>query len=251
MPKVLVYITTHMPDGHVNHFRNCWPRAMQRSRLLNSSDVAVFWTQMKKHNSTQLNERMKILHETFQDQNLKIYNFTNDGYHEGAMAALSEASRHHYFDGYDWVIRLNPDVIIRDDSWMIDTMINDIDAKLLYVDCRKETKDGKKNLAIHTDFFVLKVRDLPGNIFANLEIALGAEGSFTKKMESIISNKQHRHVPGARPEVDGFCRADYLPGSPVVHTHEFKLKNGHCPAFDGIDANDSFDSKDEDWDFDD
>ena len=38
----------------------------------------------------------------------------------GAIAAMYQAAQNGYFNGYDWVFRMNPDVITQDDAWMIE-----------------------------------------------------------------------------------------------------------------------------------
>ena len=43
----------------------------------------------------------------------------------GAILALSEAEARGWFDGYDWVVRLNPDVIVSEDRFLRTHMARD------------------------------------------------------------------------------------------------------------------------------
>ncbi len=48
----------------------------------------------------------------FRNNYLQVHEEPNPGYQEGAMLALSVAGGNRWFRPYDWVIRLNPDVLI-------------------------------------------------------------------------------------------------------------------------------------------
>jgi hypothetical protein len=54
-----------------------------------------------------------------------IHSRPNPGYQDGAILAIREAFKNHWFDDYDWVIRLNPDVLIRSNSFLLE-QINDM-----------------------------------------------------------------------------------------------------------------------------
>jgi hypothetical protein len=64
----------------------------------------------------------RTLQQTFRSKHVTIYNHGPAGYQDGAIAALAEADTNGYFQGYDWVIRLNPDVLILDDTWIVQTI---------------------------------------------------------------------------------------------------------------------------------
>ena len=113
--KVMMFVTTHISSEHIWHLKSCWPPALQNSVLLNTADAVVYLNPKEEERK----EAMDILHHTFRDQNLTIHVRDNPGYQEGAMAALSDATREGWFSGYDWVIQ-HPDVIIRDDTFMLD-----------------------------------------------------------------------------------------------------------------------------------
>lgn len=75
------------------------------------------------------------------------------GMQEGAKAAISDASREGWFNDYDWVILVNSDVIIRNDTFMLDIMQNDPNATTaILVNCNGNNTSPK----VHTDFFAIK-----------------------------------------------------------------------------------------------
>lgn len=101
MPNVLIYITTHMSQQHKDFLKHCWPLALKNSQLLNSSDIKVFMTP----EPTQVHESIELLQDTFKEQNFTYHINLNLGYHEGAIAAMLEAAKNGWFNGYDWVFR--------------------------------------------------------------------------------------------------------------------------------------------------
>merc|ERR1712151_153286 len=169
----------------------------------------------------------------------------NPGLVEGAISALALASKHGWFDEYDWVFRMNPDVIIQDDAWMLDTITNDADAALLYTECKPQRPPIYKNVnTIMTDFFALKTSTLPKGHLGRFPHARNAETLFTRQMHGIVEEGRHRHIPNAFPLIMNGCRVNgNAGGSPVVHFHDDfnmvpHIENGVCPAvFSNDDVN--------------
>jgi len=235
--KNLVYLTTHLSSYHAKFLKFCWPAALQNSQLLNSSDIMVFATIDTKNISNAI-EGIDLLKTTFINQNLTIQLFENEGKQKGAIHAMRAAPRNHYFDRYEWVIRLNPDVIIQDDSWMLDTMRNDPGASLLYVRCKND---------FNTDFFILKVSNINKNIFlqdpgksisSSTRKGEFAEHLFTEQMKNNMNEDEFRQIPDVVTR-KGVCRvigdpklpADYV--FPVVHYHreyEYFVDTDKCPS---------------------
>ena len=221
----MLFVTTHMSSQHIWHLKSCWPPALQNSVLLNTADVIVYLNPKEEERK----EAMNILKHTFRDQNLTIHVRDNPGYQEGAMAALSDATREGWFSGYDWVIRVNPDVIIRDDTFMVDVMENDPNATGLLINCRSPTRPP----IIHTDFFAIKPGVLPSGAFLN-PTNPNAERAFTNDISEAILNKgNQRWIPGAHP-ANAICRAGFdrkMEETHVIHFHpeEELMKDFTCP----------------------
>ena len=132
---------------------------------------------------------------------------------------------------------MNADVIIQDDSWMLDTITNHADdVSLMYVECQPhllpyEFANVKK---IMTDFFAVKISDVPKG---NFEINEGraAETEFTYAVRPIVEAGKHRHIPDAFPLVNSLCRINGNTYGSVVHYHHYRywmptVENGVCPA---------------------
>jgi hypothetical protein len=48
----------------------------------------------------------------------------NPGYHAGAIKVMLDGLHEGWFNAYDWVIRLNPDTMVYDDSRLAQAMNN-------------------------------------------------------------------------------------------------------------------------------
>ena len=281
--KILVFMTTHMSSQHEWYLRSCWPQALQNSKLLNSSDIAVYLNPPLPRRKSSI----QILQQTFKHQNLTVhlYNHTRNDAHSdavstttahtlaiykkskftffqserfskrqkstlnvdsiikqsGAMDALQQASKHSWFDNYDWIIRLNPDVIIRNDTWMLDTMLHDPEASGIFINCLHDDNDNphsnphshlqQKKYKLHTDFFAVRVKDLPSDAFL-VPRNQNAELSFTIDVqETILDRNKHRWVPGAAPK-NSVCRAGWKRNfgmTDVTHFHPDWQNNYTCP----------------------
>lgn len=210
--RVLLYVTTHFSKQHEMYLKYCWPNILARSPLLQAADVAVYLNPSKVENR---NEAMDVLKETFADHNLVVYLRENAEYTTGATMAMTEAVTNNYFGGYDWVIRLNPDVIIRDDSYLMEHMVDPAVSALL-INCSRR---GNK---VHTDFFMIRPHLLSLGSFPTTVFRNNAELSFTRSIqESVLNKGSHRWIPGTNPQSSA-CRAGdgrEFHTTPIVHEH--------------------------------
>ena len=244
--RLLIYITTHWSSEHAKYIKYCWPQAIQHLDIFKQADFAVFST-ARSH--SRVREMHKILPETFSFTNLTIYQYPMDsfrpteegrwkGWNEkqmGAALAMVEAGSHGYFDSYEWVVRVNPDVMIRKDNWLLQTMFpnaatrtstssNTQQPSLLYVDCLAES------FVMHTDFFAFRPAALPPGALANASTPKGAEPALTKAMESVRSSSIQ--IPGTEPVTPGQCRAV---GETVYHKTIPYIVDEECPVSYGED----------------
>lgn len=118
-----------------------------------------------------------------------------------------------WFANYSWIIRINPDVLIRDPTW-ISQMMNNSTVDGIFVAC-----DEKK---IHTDFFAVRPSACAPNAFDTMEHEKNGianhELTAAKEFHSIVRANRHVWVPGNDPS-EGHCRIRGH-GSPVLHSHE-------------------------------
>lgn len=245
-PRILLYLTTHMSLSHFWFLQTCWPLVLQHSALLRESDVMVYLTA-----SEEIEEAAELavnqLNWTFHNQpQLIIHKMKNPGYQEGAMAAMKDAVQNGWFDGYDWIIRLNPDVIVRDDSFLVHTIYNDTNATAVLIDCIPPGFDRNNLLPImrpgkwsgplmQTDFFAIKSSTLKikSSLFESHKY--NAEMSFTTAIRDTVLDKGgHRIFPNVG-SLDSICRAGSgrrVDETPVVHFHfdkEMEKNQIQCP----------------------
>lgn len=211
-PRVLLYITTHLSKQHEEYLKLCWPVAMRNVELLRKADVVVFNTG---------NGSASMLEELFANQSFVEHRYPNPGYQAGAILAMQELFKNGWFKGYDWVIRINPDVIIRNDTWLMETMRTDLEAGGIFVDCYDgECPNGRgrgcRVKHIHTDFVALRPSALDVKEMvkggANAEILLG------QQVLPMIKQERDRWLKGGHPWKPGWCRVSHTRETgPVAH----------------------------------
>jgi len=212
----MLFITTHMSDRHIENLKSCWPLVLENSLLLNTTDVFVFLN----CDESKLNEATELLQSTFYRQKLTIHT-TNENTADkqrGAMAALTEAAEKKWLDNYDWVICLNPDVIVRDHSFLLNAMENDVDASALLINCRLWSS-SISSPKILTGFFAIKPEVLPPDAFLN-PTGRDAEDAFTNDIfDSILKNNTHRYIPDADSKNTACCAGalKHMKDTPITH----------------------------------
>ncbi|CAE7921140.1 hypothetical protein AK812_SmicGene10844 [Symbiodinium microadriaticum] len=102
--RVGIFMTTHWSTLH-QQFMPCWETARQQLSLVRNADLILY---------TSGNIGSKDL-EKLGFGNLTIKHYKQAKYEEGAIQATidafgSKGQQEKWFDRYDWVVRLNPDV---------------------------------------------------------------------------------------------------------------------------------------------
>ena len=208
--RVLLFVTTHMPDLHAKALKWVWPNTVIASSLLTHADV-LFYT-AKDINKT-------LLERIWPQKNITVAKYVNEGYQEGAISALMTAVEKRWFSNYDWVIRVNPDVIIRNETWIVSQMLNKKKIRGILVDCRDQnlTEPIPK---IHTDFFAIRPEHLPmPERLRAYKSMKNAEYHATFLFENIWANGHAVVLPDNDPSWS-FCRVRGNRSS-VVHDHEW------------------------------
>jgi hypothetical protein len=222
--RILIYITTHMSERHLMLLVQCWPGLLAKSQLFKQADFMMFVTE---HGERKAN--LTLIEEIFAESGITVHTTPNPGYNEGAVLAVTEAFENHWFDAYDWVIRLNPDVLIRNDTFLLDQM-NDIGTHGIFDDCWDVScPKGNKCIGrlIHTDFFAVRPHAIPSDAFAKAkEREEHAETMATDAFSSIVSAGADSWLPGTGPHLTS-CRVTGE-SSPVIHTHEIDAVYPAC-----------------------
>ncbi len=249
LPRTLLFVTTHMSTHHEAPLKFCWPTAMRRSHLLNSSGVVVHFVRNEleaiaaNETDVAIIERVanaardrrehgfkaiRLLRRAFRHQNLTIHARPNIGYQEGAASAVIDAAHRGWWDGYDWVVRVNPDVIIGDENPLLRAMTGgDNNAAGVFVNCLSNPTN-KRHL-VHTDFFAVKVSAVAGS-HSLARTARTAEDQWTNVVRGPIIDKGRAvWLEGSRPK-KMVCRSAQgrsMEGALVVHIH-MPLENETC-----------------------
>lgn len=202
--SVLLFITTSMSDQHLKFLRDCWPLVVSRSALLQRADVKLVGTLPLGRSISPGVEALRSAYKGYNTTLLDAVSLPDPGYAEGAMLALHEAVARKWFAPYDWVIRLNPDVLVLDDGWIVQQM-QDPAVDALLVMCTS---------GVHTDFTIFRPGALRPDAYTSA--FSNAEKETEHEMQDIISAGRYRVLPGTW--VRGYCRVRG-PQSPVVHDH--------------------------------
>ena len=159
---------------------------------------------------------------------------TAGGKQAGAIKSFKEAFgskgfQEGWFKDYDWVIRLNPDVLFMDASWILDTMQNpSIDGifQRCFFGCR-----------INTDFFAVRPKavdfarvDESDAEFRHAEFYRpeNAEQHATQAFKNILASGRYAWLEGG---TQNYERCKVIGSkSPVVHNHSLKK---FCPDYLG------------------
>lgn len=135
----------------------------------------------------------------------------------GANMALSIAFSNGWFKPYDWVVRVNPDVLIRKSDFIVDYLEDDsVDAVLAIC--------GAK---INTDFIAMRPRAMKPTSFSrmynNSALTFNHEVTAKKNFLPVLKSKRFVRVPDLDP-MEGKCRVrgDH---APVYHAHDSCLKD--------------------------
>jgi len=208
--RVALFITTHLSAEHEQFLVECWPSVMSRSWLLQHAEVIFF---------TSRSPPEGLLQRAFPGKIVRVKHYINSGYEEGAMLAMEMATKGRWFDGYDWVIRVNPDVLILDDDYLIKNML-DNNVAGIFADCtdRANTCDKKcEKSRINTDFFAARGSAVGPAWFTELPKQFdNAENQATAAFQSIVQRGQDRWIKGT--EQKNLCRVRGS-GVPVLHDH--------------------------------
>ena len=164
----------------------CWETAGQQLSLIRDSDLILY---------TDANISGTDL-ERLHFRNIFIKHYQTPGKEAGATQAVidgfgSKGHQEKWFDGYDWVVRVNPDVLIMNDAWLLEMMANpSVDAIL--ADCFG---------LIHTDFFAVRPHVIDAKLAEGCSPSspkygkVNAEVHFTCITSPIISSGRYVWVP--------------------------------------------------------
>ena len=202
--------------AHVRGFFSCWENAIQKFKFLRDADLVL-------HAPRQLlpDDLAKFQH--MRHITVRLSDTITGGKQAGAIKSFKEAFgskgfHQGWFKHYDWVIRLNPDVLLMDASWILHNMQNaSIDG--IFQRCLPLCR-------INTDFFAVRPKAVD---FARVDKStrLNAESNAAVAFENILAAGRYTWLPVT--EEWNICRIQGRK-SPVVHNHSLK---DFCPDYLG------------------
>jgi hypothetical protein len=215
--NILVFITTIFSTQHIEYFNCCWPRLMAYSPLLSNAHITIFannHTQQPSHDMDQM-QSLFIHNPSFQFKFLEedTINHTNVYLNKdkklqmGANLGLELASKNEWFKPYEWMIRINPDVLIRNSDWIIETMKNTtIDAIFMMCVSRK----------VHTDFFAVRTSLFNHSTFSVMVDANHERTAYTY-FRPVLESGRYALLP-MDGRSRGFCRVGHnFPKTAIVY----------------------------------
>jgi len=171
--RILMYVTTHLSSHHVTWLK-CWPAHVWPSLpRLHYADVLMYVSLKNgtaEDKSTAKSMAITLL-AAWPNPRKSLQFDDNPGYQRGAMKAMWDAVRERWFKGYDWVIRINPDVLIYDEKPTL-RLMEPASTWAVLCNCRHPPRDsclssGCTIGVVHTDFLVVRPEKLRGDAFAD------------------------------------------------------------------------------------
>jgi hypothetical protein len=133
----------------------------------------------------------------------------NPGYQSGAIAGVVIAARLGWFGGYDWVIRVNPDVVF-EDSKFLETHLRQQNTSAVLAQCKTCSQAG---IVTHTDFFAARPLAMDHTKWASHK---NAEVASTHVFQATVD----RHRAVTFPKGTDTCQCRVM-NHGIVHQHDF------------------------------
>ena len=206
-------MTSHLSEKHLKFLNQCWPYASGYLPLLKNSHLILYTSAEPPQDAL---DRMQFKSVTVRRYVDPPSSGGNEMKQMGAKRAMVDPflKENRWFDGYDWVIRLNPDVLIRRDTWIRQTMMNtSVDG--IFVDYTKNSVKG-----IHSDFYAFRPSTANGTaLIDNFHKRPTAETHLYSGFSDSIIRKRVAWLPGVKIHRE-WARV-LGKKSPVIHYHGY------------------------------
>lgn len=238
--KVLLYFTTSL-EGHFQsrhhpkanqlpQFKYLWPFALRKSDLLRNADVLIhasvtFNDHTPIHDVMNKTTGMKYVDATpehlcrgltqavrsFPNCNVTILFMENPGYQGGAIKAMVDGYQQGWFAPYDWVIRLNGDTMIYDDT-RLTAFMQESECNAVFSNCATSPDDPVK---LMSDFFAFRPDRVDYSMWRlDWWSRLNAERWTTAAFQSVVEKQKHRWIQSLSKSV--YCR---VMQQDIAHQH--------------------------------
>ena len=154
-----------------------------------------------------------------------MYNKWNPGYQEGAMMSMSVFFEKKWWHGYEWIVRLNPDTFIYNDTLLKTMMFSNNNVDAVLANCEPHVVYNQsfggtiKNFNVHTDFFAVRPEKLPPDAFSDWQKQKNAERQASHIFANLVRNRRVAWI--LRKNRDYSCR---VRGSGLCHENGNKCE---------------------------
>jgi hypothetical protein len=266
--NVLLYLTTDMSKEHMRFLTFCWPSVLEHSSLLRHANVLIYAHppavfQTLQHNRTET--LLTLMQDTFRNNpSLRIFIKPQTNVYEvgpsyaDSLSAMWEATHRRWWwksgntenvdapgtDRYDWVIRLHPDVLVRNDTFLLQTMkdpfVEGIFNDCLDKHCHKEQKCRRRR--VHGDAILFRPSTLRKKSFfvpRKRRMTANTERELSREFQTVVSKGADRWIPGTGLH-GSVCRIGHQQilkigamAPPIVHSHNLFPAPPRCESLLG------------------
>ena len=124
---------------------------------------------------------------SFPNKNVTIKYINNVGYQQGAVEVMVDGLEEGWFNGYDWVIRLNPDTMIYDDTRLASYINNNTCTVVL-------ANGDNRGILVLSDFFAFRPDRVDYSRWDRAYTSAHAETWTTKAFSYLVSSNQHMWI---------------------------------------------------------
>jgi hypothetical protein len=204
--NIVLYMTTHLSNQHKTYLECLPSKVFENTQMLAHADIIV---------QTFGNVTSDVIRslKAFPNRIVRLADLgANIDKQHGAMKGLAEAFSNGWLTSYEWMIRVNPDVVIWSEVPLMAAM-KPSDTWGVFANCVKWK--GASHLKLHTDFFAIRPNRVSRTAFTDWGSHSNAEGQATEEFRFMIDGK-HSFIL-VRKAKDAVCR---VRGAGLWHSND-------------------------------
>ena len=233
--KILLYVTTHLSPQHVRFLSTCWPNVLRSFAEVNAESSLAFFITPRldaNHSSTTRDLNVMALGLSDHIRNVTVIASSVRGKQAGAIAAMMDRRAAALFARHDWVLRLNPDVIVEDASYLLSLMGRTLPGSRTLCAILCNCHHNSKVLRVMSDFVAFRPRAIDRTVDpGRVRTYYGASGSGMGSAEHEMTRLLVPTLDSGRymwlsHSIQPYCRVR-LPGI-VYHYFEYNSPPLNC-----------------------
>lgn len=151
--NVLLYLTSDLSDSHMRFLQHCWPALIESSPLLRNAHVLVYTNPVNSIDGEKTRKALSLIQNTVFANNPSLRIFvtnTTTAQKYGPIDSMWQSTRRQWWWSgthfatshgdptggypYHWVLRIHPHVLIRNETFLVDTM-QDVAVEGIFSNC--------------------------------------------------------------------------------------------------------------------